>query len=209
MIRIEKQRLRTEIRAILQKLPAALQSSASATIRIRLASWPVWQQAASICAFCALPGEPDLLSPWPWEKSISLPRVEGDCLSLRQVSAPHELTQGSFGIMEPSEDAPISSGGWDFILVPGLAFDRKGGRLGRGRGYYDRFLSLHANTPRIGVCFDEQLVPAVPREPHDLCVHSLITPSAIFHFETSGLQNCNSTLSSPQKDQKNPPPLVA
>jgi len=184
MIRLEKQRLRTEIRAMLIGLSSAAQSSASAKIRALLDSWPVWKMASTICAFCALSGEPDILAPWPKGKSVSLPLVAGDDISMRRVASQHELSPGSFGILEPSSSAPASPGDWDLIFVPGLAFDRNGGRLGRGRGYYDRFLALHPNTLRVGVCFDEQLRPSVPSEPHDLPMHALITPSALLTFET-------------------------
>ena len=182
MIRPEKQRLREEMRAILRILPLSSQSSASAKIRSILATWPVWQMASSACAFCALPGEPSLLNPWPKNKRISLPLVEGDNLSMRRVDSPDELSPGKFGILEPSSDAPKSSGNWDLILVPGMAFDRSGGRLGRGRGYYDRFLGLHSHILRVGICFDEQLVPTVPSEDHDIRLHALITPSAFLSF---------------------------
>ena len=182
MIRREKQRLRKKMRAILKDLPPGSRISASAKLRSRLSSWPVWQAAAAVCAFCALPGEPELLAPWPEEKSVLLPLVAGDSLSMRQVESLHELSPGSFGILEPPADAPAPPGGWDLILIPGLAFDRNGGRLGRGRGYYDRFLSLHHGILRVGVCFDEQLVPSVPCEAHDLRLHALITPSETLTF---------------------------
>lgn len=182
MIRAEKQRLRNELRAILSALPPASRASDSAKIRARLAAWPVWQNASSACAFCALSGEPDLLTPWPQEISLSLPRVEGRDLSMRRVSSPQELATGRFGILEPPAAAPEPPGGWDIILVPGVAFDRKGGRLGRGAGYYDRFLSRHNDALQVGVCFDGQLVPEVPCEPHDLRLDALITPSELLVF---------------------------
>jgi len=182
MIRTEKQRLRIEMRAILRALSSSSQALASTKIRERLAGWSVWQKASSVCAFCALPGEPDVLTSWPEKKSLSLPRVAGDDLSMRRVLSLHALVPGRFGILEPAEDAPEPPDGWDLFLVPGVAFDRNGARLGRGGGYYDRFLSRHNDVFRAGVCFDEQLVPSVPCAVHDLHLHALITPSAILSF---------------------------
>ena len=101
---------------------------------------------------------------------------------MRRVASPDELAPGKFGVLEPASDAPESPGNWDLILVPGMAFDRRGGRLGRGRGYYDRFLSIHRDILRVGICFDEQLVSSVPSEDHDIRMHALITPSAILSF---------------------------
>jgi 5-formyltetrahydrofolate cyclo-ligase len=63
--------------------------------------------------------------------------------------------------------------------VPGLAFDRRGGRLGRGKGYYDRFL-LETSGLRVGICFEDQVVEKIPGEAHDLRMDFLITPAGIF-----------------------------
>ncbi len=182
MIRLEKQRLRDEMRGILRTLLPSDRESLSARIVAALRAWPLWQSAASLSAFAALPGEPDILSPWPDGKLLSLPRVEAGSIAMHLVRSPYELDPGKFGILEPSIQAPASEGPWDLILVPGLAFDRCGGRLGRGRGYYDRFLAQHPETVRVGICFDEQVVQELPLEPHDLRLNALVTPSGILHF---------------------------
>lgn len=127
-------------------------------------------------------------------KAIALPRVEGDRLSFRRVDDPAEaLPRGSFGIPEPAADAPTLYPGELsallplIVLVPGLAFDRSGGRLGQGAGYYDRFLAdlLARATPTaagsqvaggisradillVGACRASQLVDQVPTESHDI-----------------------------------------
>ena len=140
-----------------------------------------WQAARSACVFSALPGDPKILTPWPEGKVLLFPRVEGDDLSMRVAGSPCELMRGTFGILSPAADAPERP--WDIVLVPGIAFDRAGGRLGRGRGFYDRFLARHSDATRVGICFDEQLVANVPREAHDLYLHAVITPSGIFLAE--------------------------
>ena len=101
---------------------------------------------------------------------------------MRHVASRLELSPGRFGILEPSAEAPVPSGGWNIIIVPGVAFDRNGGRLGRGRGYYDRFLAQHREVFRAGVCFDEQVIASVPCESHDLRMDALVTPSEILVF---------------------------
>jgi len=182
MIRLEKQRLRDEMRGILKTISPAKSESGSARIVAALQAWPLWQSAGCLCAFAALPGEPDILSPWPDVKSLSLPRVDSGSLAMHQVRSPHELAPGKFGILEPPATATKSRGPWDLILIPGLAFDRCGGRLGRGRGYYDRFLAQHPEAVRVGICFDEQVVQELPLEPHDFRLNALVTPSEILRF---------------------------
>ncbi len=80
---------------------------------------------------------------------------------------------GDFNILEPQNEP--YTGDYDLIVVPGVAFDRKGNRIGRGRGYYDRFLCKHLNVKRIGICFDFQLVDEVPTEPNDIRMDEVIS----------------------------------
>ncbi|OGR20235.1 MAG: 5-formyltetrahydrofolate cyclo-ligase, partial [Deltaproteobacteria bacterium RIFOXYB2_FULL_66_7] len=73
--------------------------------------------------------------------------------------------------------------GWDIIVVPGLAFDRRGNRLGRGFGYYDRFLeSVPESVPRVGLAFADQRIPEVPVEAWDVPVHALVTEEGVIRF---------------------------
>jgi len=168
--------LRKQIQEISRLRAEARASSADVTRRLR--EWTVWESAARICAFCALWDEPEILDPWPEGKRLALPHVEGDELSVHWVACREELVPGKFGILEPRADAPSAGRSFDLILVPGMAFDRAGGRLGRGRGYYDRFLAS-ASGLVAGVCFDDQLVSEVPREPHDARMDAVVTRSEI------------------------------
>ncbi len=82
-------------------------------------------------------------------------------------------------IVEPSK--------LDAVFVPGVAFDRRGGRLGHGEGYYDRFLArVGANTRIIGVCLDQQIVDEVPVETHDVRMQALLTPSGLVNVIPAG-----------------------
>lgn len=95
------------------------------------------------------------------------------------------LTSGAFGILEPVPNPSrlISPEAFDLVLVPGLAFDLDGGRLGRGAGFYDRFLStLPKKTRLVGVALDEQIVEKTPRDAFDLPVDALATPSRLAVF---------------------------
>jgi len=88
-----------------------------------------------------------------------------------------ELVPGAFGILEPSPTLPVVDlAKIDVFLCPGLAFDSHGGRLGRGRGYYDRLLArARPDAYKIGVCFPHQLVPETFTEPHDIHMDLVIS----------------------------------
>ncbi len=95
------------------------------------------------------------------------------------------LTPGAFGIWEPLPEPTrrVLPEAFDLVLVPGLAFDLDGGRLGRGAGFYDRFLaSLSPKTRLVGVALDEQIVEKTPRDAFDLPVDALVTPSRLVVF---------------------------
>ena len=114
-------------------------------------------------------------------KTVYLPKVVSDTeMVLCQYTGHDSLQKGAFGIMEPT-GAVLPKDKYDdikVVLVPGVAFDKENRRLGRGKGYYDRFLSSFSQ-PRsavfYGVCFDFQRVDAIPAEAHDVCMDGLIS----------------------------------
>jgi 5-formyltetrahydrofolate cyclo-ligase len=137
--------------------------------------------ARTVATFSALPGEPqliDLLSELP-ERRWALPRVVGERLDFH-LAAPADLVVGAFGILEPPTAAPLCPlEEIELFLCPGMAFTDSGSRLGRGKGYYDRVLAASPAATRVGVCFREQVVPAIPVDPHDQAMHFLATPDAV------------------------------
>ena len=89
------------------------------------------------------------------------------------------LVETRHGIVEPLAKHTVSNDCIETILVPGVGFDSSGGRLGRGGGFYDRFLSVSRPPVVIGVCFDEQIVDKVPREMHDQLMTAIVTPTNV------------------------------
>lgn len=145
--------------------------AASESIRKSIPSLPRWQDARVVAAYAALRDEPDLRPlDWVRDKTVLLPRVDGEDLVFHAVSGASQMKPGAFGVMEPD---PTKCPAFDpreaeIIFVPGLAFTAEGLRLGRGRGFYDRLLAaLPADILRVGVCFSEQIVAELPSEPHD------------------------------------------
>jgi len=179
-----KAELRREIRAVLKEIPPATRLAASAQIRTRLKEQEFWRKASSILFFASLPDEVDL---WPLlEETLAagriaaLPRynpVINDYQACRVQHPQTEVGPGQFGIREPKAgcvEIPVERLG--LILVPGIAFDVRGGRLGRGRGFYDRLLAGIPGT-KCGVTFDEQIVEVVPTGKLDVRMNFILTPT--------------------------------
>jgi len=112
-------------------------------------------------------------------KKIALPIIVKDRKDIipTLVEHPDQLTEGLYGIKHPhfQEDRVVAPKDLELVIVPGLAFDQSRNRLGRGAGYYDRFLSsLPKETPTLGLAFDFQLVDRLPLEVHDVSLTDVI-----------------------------------
>ena len=146
-------------------------------------------QAHSVMAYAAIPPEADL-GPVLEEilkrgKTLLLPRCSPDgTMTARRIRDLLELRPGAYGIPEPGANTPIvPAEEIDLILVPGLAFDRRGGRMGRGKGYYDRFLSGYTGKT-LGIC--GVLMQEIPTEPHDRRMDAVATEHGIIFCEMEG-----------------------
>ena len=143
-----------------------------------------WEMADSLLLFAPLPGEPDatgLLS-HHGKKSFLFPRISGGTLQLFRWNKESLWITGPFGVREPDPTSwePATPDKVDLALIPGLAFDHFGGRLGRGKGYYDRLLgdsSFHAI--KAGLCTEERLLPSLPMEPHDVTMDLILTEQRV------------------------------
>lgn len=181
-----KGRLRSEIRNVLKNVSLEKRAAASAKIRGLLQQQLFWKSAASILFFAPLPDEVDV---WPLleaalaaGKIAALPRFDPhsrNYVPCRVHNLPGEIVTGRFGIREPGRTCPeIPPAGLDLILVPGVAFDPGGHRLGRGKGFYDRLLAGMRGT-KCGVALEEQIVAAIPVEPLDVRMNFILTPTRV------------------------------
>lgn len=138
---------------------------------------PRWQQAGTVLLYHALPDEVDtsfLLEELNSSlKRILLPVVVGDDLELREFTG--GMREGAFHIMEPVGPVFTAYDQIDLAVIPGMAFDSAGHRLGRGKGYYDRLLPRLTHAYRLGLCFPFQLLDEVPAEPHDIAMHKVVS----------------------------------
>ncbi len=139
-----------------------------------------------IASYHPLPSEPDVSEFNHWVKAMGktllLPRIEGDQL----VFADGDLTLGNHGIFQPS-GVPQDLAKAQLVLLPALAVDKSGNRLGKGKGFYDRALSHVSGVSKYAVVFDSEILDSIPTEPHDIWVTGAVTPTAIHHFRASAI----------------------
>ena len=189
---MRKEELRQQIKQLKRQFTPAQLEELSLPVLARLR--PLLAEAQTIMAYYSLPDEVcthQLIDELVAEgKTVLLPKVlDDETMELRRYTGRHDLREGAFHIMEPIGALFTAFSTIDVALIPGVAFDAFGHRLGRGRGYYDRFLSSVGTvlsesslkdslrtvpTELIGLCFDFQKVPEVPVDANDIPVDLVI-----------------------------------
>ncbi|MFD0692166.1 5-formyltetrahydrofolate cyclo-ligase [Actinomadura fibrosa] len=182
---VTKARLRAELLEGRAALEPGERSAAARSLRDALLSAPEVEMAGTVAAYVSVGSEPDtrglLFALWKRGAYVLLPRLlpDGD-LDWASYEGPDSLAPGPRGLLEPTEPprGPGAVGSADVVLVPALAVDRTGMRLGRGGGSYDRVLSrVGPAILTVGLVYDAELVPSLPAEPHDQRVRAVVTPS--------------------------------
>ena len=165
--------IREAKRAFMQTTPLKERHALSEQILSRVEQMPQFIEAKVVLAYYSLDDElftHSFVQRWSSKKTILLPKVAGDSLTLHTYVGTSSLKQGAYGIMEPCTPVFTDYAAVNLVIVPGVAFDREGNRLGRGRAYYDRLFAdlLPHNIYKVGVCYPFQLVEHVPTEPTDV-----------------------------------------
>ncbi len=177
MILSDKRKVRQAVRAEITKLSAEEKQSLSSQIFSKIALLDEVQQASVVALFVSLADEPltaDIIAQLSPHKRVVVPRIEGEEMEFYDIS--EGVAVGSFGIMEPVATTPVDPSEIDAIIVPGVAFTRLGARLGRGKGFYDKYLSRNGfRAYTIGVCYPCQLVDALPTEEHDKMLDTIVS----------------------------------
>ena len=179
-----KRNLRLTITRRLRELSPERKAADSSAARALLQKQVVWRRARSVLFFASLAEELDV---WPLlaealaeGKRVALPCFTPDtneytACEIKRLE--EDIRIGQFGIREPQPwCVPLKSIELDLVLVPGLAFDLQGRRLGRGKGYFDRLLTA-VRGAMCGVAFEEQIEREVPTEPHDVLLNCILTPT--------------------------------
>lgn len=171
---IRKKILREELR---EKIVGKTGDSAG-VVRLVMAYLDNHPKIQVVALFAPIPGEVDLLAlVGDTNRVWVFPKVTGERLTFYHVrNLNKDLLRGAYGILEPNKRLPVVfTDEIDLFLCPGLGFDRSGGRIGRGKGYYDRTLAeARIDATRLGICFDFQLVNEVVMEDHDIRMHGVI-----------------------------------
>jgi len=177
---MSKALLRARFRNMEQNRPADSVAMASRAIYEKLIAMEVFQKAQCIGAFLSLPTEvhTNEIIHACWEQGSTvcvpyyIPEKKYYGMSRLDPSAPIQMKK--WNVREPENPDPVDPGQLDLILVPAMAFDVHGVRLGHGGGHYDRLL-LNVKGFRLGIAFQDQVVDELPREPHDQCVQAILT----------------------------------
>lgn len=179
--------------------PTVAQAKSMAACRHLLAQ-PEFQKAQAIMIYLPLHGEVDVapiaLRGWQAEKIITAPRLswgQRHMLPIEIRSLESGLVTARYGVQEPAEGDPIPIEMIDLVLVPAIAYDRQGNRLGRGAGFYDRFLAQpQFRGVSCGLAFREQLTDHVPVQPNDVPVHMLVTDEEVLRFPRANAAQASS-----------------
>ena len=178
----EKSRLRKGLREKLEKLKPEERRKRSQEILARLFDHPRFLEARSLLTYIARDSEvetrPILDEARKKGKRVYIPRVDAVKRQIEIIEAADLalLKPGAHGILEPPFDKGRVGrpGDLDLVIVPGLGFDREGGRLGRGEGYFDRFLKEARQAYKIGLAFACQILDRIPRVPHDILMDEIL-----------------------------------
>ncbi len=187
ILRNEKKELRYAMRAKrrFMQLDEIAERSKSITEKVR----EFTKDAKEVCIFLSAFKEPDTFGIieelWKNNIRVAVPISNTDTLeiTLSYIESKEDLVKGAYNIYEPSVIKTAQESDMDVIFVPGLAFDRNGGRMGFGKGYYDKFLKRCRGT-KIGICYDFQLFDSIPVEEHDIPMDYIVTDKEILEVKT-------------------------
>ncbi|MCR5756579.1 MAG: 5-formyltetrahydrofolate cyclo-ligase [Selenomonas sp.] len=187
-LQAEKKALRAKILTARRELRDAYRQKASQRMIDVFCALPDFKAPRSIMCYAPMDDEVQihaLIQRWlDLGCTIAMPRIvskgEMEAVSLSSLD---DLIAGTYGIRTPDPDKGqvLSPEDLDMIIVPGVAFDTRGERLGMGAGFYDAYLAKAVHAKRIALAYSCQLVAAIPMEEHDMLVHKIITEQGIYN----------------------------
>lgn len=174
-----KKLLRKEMKSLRDALPHSQKLAWDRRIKEQLLDWPVLWKSGVVFCYASYGSEVDTLALigalLSSGKAVACPRVAGERMLFCRIFGLEELEPGYRGILEPIDGCPIAEHENALLIVPGLAFTKKGERLGYGGGYYDRFLSAGGNYAAVGLAYPFQIIDKIPMDAYDRRVDYIMT----------------------------------
>lgn len=180
-----KNEIRRRILALRKAMPEYLLKEKSKIITEKVIAHPAYQQAEILLCYIDAKGEvitSDMIEhAWKNGKKVAVPRVHGDIMKFYFIESFEQLEKGCFGIMEPKCECreltlvPDNS----VVIMPGVAFDLKGNRIGYGKGYYDKYFSNYPDVYKIAIAFSLQIVPGILPDSLDVAADCVVTEDKI------------------------------
>jgi len=175
---MDKKALRREIGALKKAMSEAEIDRYSRDLTEQLLAHPLYRQAPSLYGYLPYNQEvrilPLLRRAQEEGKRVAVPKIFGDEMRFLWLDDLTAVAEGYRGIPEPVADGPEAGDPAALVLMPGLAFDREGHRMGYGGGFYDRYLSAHPGHPTVALCYGFQLLSHIPTEDHDIPVDAVL-----------------------------------
>jgi 5-formyltetrahydrofolate cyclo-ligase len=190
-IKAAKEQIRKDMAKAVNGLTERQRTERTRAIESRLFDFANFLEARIVLLYvdsdCEVRTKSILRRAYDFNKIVVLPGFDAErrkMAILKVDSLDKDLQPGARGVLEPSPERckPVPLNKVDIAIIPGQAFDEKGGRVGSGRGYYDRFIpELPATTRKVALAFEEQILPLIPTESHDRHVDIIITDKRIIY----------------------------
>lgn len=177
---MDKGQLRSAVKAAKRALSAEQRALAASRVFAQMEQLPQFVHSHNVLVYYSLPDElstVEAINRWYGHKNLFLPRVNGAELDVLPYD-PAKLFFGAYNIVEPTGDDCIDIADIDLIIVPGVAFDRLGNRLGRGKGFYDRLLN-HSRAITVGVAYQCQIVESIPTDAFDIPMDIVVSDKEV------------------------------
>lgn len=179
-----KKEIRKRIRFERAALSLSKRQENSSVIQSRLLENPLYLHADEVYCYTSFGDEVStdriMATAWKQGKRLAVPKIiNNDYMEFYYINSREDLREGYFHILEPITTRK-ADGKNVLVVMPGVAFDRKGGRIGYGRGFYDSYLKKHPDYARLALAFSMQLVDTVPTEAHDILPELIITEGAVY-----------------------------
>lgn len=185
---MNKDTLRTQILTLRRNLDVRIKHQADKQIDTTILALPNIQNAKTISVYISLPEEVDtrriIEALWKLRKAVVVPKIFENFPMLMPVDSWTDLRPGNFGVLEPVGSQFINAQEVEVFLVPGVAFDMKGNRLGWGKGHYDKLLEK-VTAPKIGLAYQCQIVSGLPTASYDIPMDTVITEKETYAIKKS------------------------